>query len=159
MDNLFALNSKMFLDSSELSIYKQSQSNWLYNLSNNYDTLYKESFLFKHKLSPNYFDRLKYNIIRALTAYYENNELALKEYDKTNDTVKELFSKNYSVVSSGVRKIITQEFDKFRIEMNVKDFPSIDYFIKYKEYLIKEYKNIVDLIKLMLIVLLVKLMN
>ena len=145
MDNLFALNSKMFLDSSELSIYKQSQSNWLYNLSSNYDTLYKERFLFKHKLRPGYFDRLKYNIIRLLEVYYKNSELALKEYDKTNDTVKELFSKNYSLVSSGVRKIITQGFDNFRNEMNVTDFPSIDYFIKYKEYLTKEYKNIVDL--------------
>ena len=145
MDNLFALNSKMFLDSSELSIYKQSQSNWLYNLSNNYDTLYKERFLFKHKLNPNYFDRLKYNIIRQLEVYYKDNESALKEYDKTNNTVKEVFSNNYSVVSSGVRKIITQEFNKFLSEMIVKDFPSIDYFIKYKEYLIKEYKNIVDL--------------
>jgi len=146
MDNLFALNSKMFLDSSELSIYKQSQSNWLYNLSSNYDTLYKERFLFKHKLGSGYFDRLKYNIIRQLVEYYEKDASAkLDEYDADQERIKQKYTNNYAIVSSGVRKKIDDVFTLFLNEMNVKDFPSIDYLINYKEYLKKEYKNIVEL--------------
>lgn len=148
MNNLFGLNSKMFLDSDELSIYKQSQSKWLYNL-NSYETLNKEQFLFKHKLKPDYFGQLKYNIIKKLTAHY-NDEANRRKYEEFNDAdknpkLKGIYIKNYAMVDDNIQTIIKDEFTLFLTNLNIKDFPSIDYFNKYKEYLNKEYSNIKDL--------------
>ena len=132
INNLFALNSKLYLDSSsnEATIFKQSHSDWVYNLSSNYESLYKERNLYKDK--PFEKEKLNGVINKSLTAFYDD-PTHLNENKDFNDKIVD---KNYTVVSPQIKRVIDSAFTEFLSK----------YSSGYnKEYLKKEYENIKQL--------------
>ena len=141
MDNLFAINNKLNIESNEFTIFKQLQSSWTYNL-NSYDTLYNESIKFKNELNIINITNLKQRIIDKLIDYYKINDGNYKNYNEYNNDqiissqLINKYTENYSMINEDVRIIITTEFEIF-----LNQIPQLI----FREYLKKIYQNIVEL--------------